>query len=441
MNSLLKSEVRTTFHLALPIIGSQLLFLSMTFTHNLVIGSLGKEQFAGLAIGSGTYGLALVLMTGLLGNLGSLIAQSNDNNRAPGGVMIYVHSALSLALFCSFLIIFAFNFLGDIALYFGQDPKAVRYAIEYIDAMRWALPAQVAWLVMRHLVEGLGRGFPATIIGGAAALLNIPLTYVMAHGYSGIPAFGVSGAGWTAAVLSWSMLLAIIGYAARAEFAVHIQFLIPNFLFHTQAIQKIVKVGIPVSLAMAAEMGIFVVSVFVVGTLGVTALAAHQIVLNITSFIIMIPIGLSFAVSIRIGHYIGQNDRDGIRRAWLASLLITLAMQVCTAASLILFPSFFASFYSPHPEVQALAIKLIVIAGVFQIADGMQVVGMGALRGLGLGNYALAVAVPAFWIVGMGVVMALRSTPEGIWYGLASGLGVAALLQHIKLHLATRQFK
>ncbi len=427
------SEIRKTVTLALPIMAAQFLSIVMVFIDNVIVGRLGREALGGLALAGGFYTFIFVIIIGLVGALSPLVSQAHGsrNFKLAGH---YTRQAVLLSILLSIGLIGCLAFAEPLLLMLGQQAAQSAMAGAYLKAMMWTVPAQLGFLIFRNFCEGTGDTIPSMLIALVIALLNIPLDYALVFGQWGFPEMGVAGAGYATASLNWLSLIALITYVStRRRYRRYELFSMP-LLPDKTAIKEFIALGLPLGGAVAMEMGFFTTTTFLMGHFGDLELAAHQVALNATSMIFMIPLGLSFAVSIRIGQLLGKGDRQGARRAWLASIIIVAVIQTVTASFFLLFPEKIVALYGQEGEVVAMAIQLLMIAGLFQFFDGFQVVGMGALRGLREANFALIATSLSFWVVGGSVVAYayFHQAPRGIWLGLLAGLAVASVAHHTR---------
>lgn len=423
-------ELRDTLRLALPMMGAQLLHIFMIFVDNLMVGRLGRDPLAGLALAGAFYGFVYIIVTGLMGALVPLVSGANGADK-PLLAGHYTRQGLLVAAVSSLGIGAALWWSEPILLAMGQKTAPSAIASQYLQVMVLTVPAQLAFVAFRNFVEGAGNSVPSVVIAATVALLNIPLDYALIFGEFGAPRLGVAGAAWATAGLTCLSVILLVAYIAlRQQYRRYELFRLPKP--DLEALRKIVWIGVPLAGTVATEMGFFMCSTFLMGRLGATELAAHQVALNATAFVFMLPLGLSFAVSIRVGSHLGRGDRAAARTAWLASLIITAGIVLLTMSLFLLAPDFIVGLYDQHGEVRDLAVKLLIVGGFFQAFDGFQCVGMGALRGAADTRFAFIATVIAFWCVGVAVVAWQYSigSPEGIWYGLLVGLGVAMFAHH-----------
>ncbi len=419
--------------------GAQFLHIVMLFVDNLMVGRLGAVELGGLSLAGAFYSFIFVIVIVVMGALSALVSEA-DGAENYEKAALYARQGVLFALGTTTLTIVGLFFAEPILRAMGQEPEPSRIAAEYLMAMAWTVPAQLCFFALRNFTEGTDDSLPSVILAILAALLNIPLDYALIFGAWGFPMLGVAGAGYATAILNWMSLVLLTGYIAwNSRYAKYRLFQIPRV--NLRAMREIVVIGVPLGGAVATEMGFFVATTFLMGLLGATQLAAHQVALNAASMVFMLPLGLSFAVSIRVGNHLGRQDRAGARTAWKASLVITSVLQTATALIFLLFPGFIVDLYDQENEVRELAIQLLRIAGFFQLFDGFQVVGMGTLRGLKDTRFAFFATFFAFWVCGISVVLwqYLRGDPTGMWAGLLVGLSVASVAHHVRSHLQFRE--
>jgi MATE family multidrug resistance protein len=287
------------------------------------------------------------------------------------------------------------------------------------------------FVALRQTLQAMRRVTPIIVTMVAANVLNAALCAVLALGLLGAPRLGVAGAAWAGTVSRWFMLILLAALAAR-DLA---PYLWPprHGVLDRRALARMLAIGVPIGAQITLEFGVFTVVGLMMGRFGTVPVAAHQVAINIASFTFMVPLGVSGAAAVYVGHAVGRGDPAGVRRAATAALAIGVGFMTLTAATFIGIPRLLAAVYTPDAAVQALAVALLPIAGVFQVFDGTQVVCIGLLRGLGDTRAPVWINVLAFWGVGFPVSLLLGFTaglgPRGLWWGLVVGLvGVALLL-------------
>ena len=321
-------------------------------------------------------------------------------------------------------------FSEPLLTWFRIDPVIVPAAAGYLRAVSWGAPGLSLVFLLRFFSEGTGNTKPTMFYGVAGALLNIPLNYVMMFGKLGFPAMGTVGCGYATSIVIWLQFLLLVLYIATHRhykpFALMSRFEKPDW----REIWALLKVGIPIAVAIFVEGSLFVGAALLIGRLGPVPAAAHLVAINFSALMFMIPVGLSSAVSIRIGNAIGRKDPEAARYAGLIGILIVLGFQTVSATAMFLFPELIVSIYTDESLVAPLAASLLFYAAIFQYPDGLQILAAGALRGYKDTRMPMLYMIISFWIVGMtlgyNLTFGQGMGPAGMWVGMIAGLTVAA---------------
>jgi len=283
----------------------------------------------------------------------------------------------------------------------------------------------------------MGRVAPVLWTVLAANLINIVLNWVFIYGNLGSPALGVTGASLATSIGRWAMALMLLALSGR-ELAHHLRPWRPE----TGALRplvRMVRLGVPIGTQYLLEYGAFAAAALLMGVLGTTQMAAHQIAINLASFTFMVPLGVSTATAVLVGQAIGAGDDGRARRAATSGILLGTAFMVLSAAAFTLFPHGLARIYTGDATVVALAATLIPIAGVFQVFDGVQAVAAGVLRGIGDTHAPALINVVGFWLIGLPVswLLAFRhgGGAVGLWWGIVVGLAAVAIILLVRVRV------
>ena len=440
------SELAICFRLSVPFAGAQLSQVALNFVATLAMGALGPTALAGGALGVLVFSTLVVLCSGLLSAVGALAAEAHGA-RSPsrvarvtaGGFLV----AAALSGPCAVLMAWP-AFLFE-AL---REPSVVAAgATEYLQSVFWAFPAALGFLVLRNFVGALGRPRAATLIMFGGVALAHALNRAVLVGGLGKSLVGLHGIGLTTGIAHCAMLASLATYVCLASpFREHPIFS-EVFRVDPRTLAELVRLGAPVGVMFGLEAGLFTVSGFLMGKLGSTALAAHQIVAQTSYLAFMIPSGIGMAATVRIGHASGAKDATRIRMAAWAAISLGVLLMILTSALFLIAPRYLAGFYldtrdPQNAEVVAQASALFGVAAIFQIADGVQGVAAGALRGLRDTRVPLQISVLAYWGIGLttGFALAFRQNlgAVGLWYGIGAGLSAAAVLLGLRLYRVTR---
>jgi MATE family multidrug resistance protein len=286
-----------------------------------------------------------------------------------------------------------------------------------------------AFTVWRQSLQAMKRLAPIVTTMLAANLVNVALNYALIFGKLGLPPLGAVGAAWATSLSRWFMMVSLLVVAWRS--------LRPHVLpirrdaFARAPLARMFAIGVPIGIQYQLEYGVFAVVGVMMGWLGTIELAGHQVALNLASFTFMVPLGVSAAAAVLVGHAVGRGDAPEARRAAIAALTVGAGFMAVAAATMLAVPDFFARVYTSDAGVAAVAAMLIPIAGLFQVFDGVQVVSIGILRGTGDTRTPMLVNVLGFWLVGLPVSAWLGlytpAGPRGLWWGLTVGLVLVAL--------------
>jgi len=316
-----------------------------------------------------------------------------------------------------------------------QPPEVVPDASGYVWASIPGIFPFLAFVVLRQSLQAMHRTAPivATILG--ANVLNVALNWVLIFGHLGFPPLGAVGSAWATSASRLAMALGLV-IAARADLAPVLTPRRPRVL-EVAPLRAMLRLGLPIAVQYQLEIGAFATIGLLMGYLGTREVAAHQIALNLASLTFMVPLGISAAAAVRVGHAVGRGDAAGVRRSASAASALGVLFMGAMAVVLVAAPGVLARAYTNEANVIAVAAILIPIAGFFQVFDGAQVVAAGVLRGLGDTRAPMVINVLGFWLVGMPLSLHLafraKAGPAGLWWGLVAGLGAVALLLAVRV--------
>lgn len=438
MNSITKhknhpAEIARTMGLATPVIIGQLAVFSMNFVDTVMAGRLPEKEIAlaALGIGGAVWSSMLMFILGTLMVVQPSVAQL-DGAQMKSEAASQTRQAFWIALALGVPFALVCTFSEALLTGFGIDPVIVPEAAGYLRAMAWGAPALSLVFLLRFFSEGTGNTTPTMLYGVAGALLNIPLNYVLMYGKLGFPALGTVGCGYATSIVIWLQLLLLFLYIHKHR---HYQpFALMSYLESPSwpKIWSLLKVGLPIAVAIFVEGSLFVGAALLIGRLGPIPAAAHLIAINFSALMFMIPIGLASAISIRVGNAIGRGELDSARYTGIIGVVIVLGFQTVSATCMFLFPELIVSIYTDDLVVAPLAVSLLFYAAIFQYPDGLQMVAAGALRGYKDTRKPMLYMVISFWIVGMTLGYNLTFNrgmgPAGMWIGMIAGLTIASAL-------------
>ena len=417
--------------LALPLIIGQLSGFGMTFVDTVMAGRLGRVDLGAIAIGSSIWAAGMLFVLGVLMTVSPVVSQFDGaGRRVQAGES--TRQALWIALVLGLLMFIALRSVGWIKHWLEVEPDVAALSLEYLRALSWGAPGFCLALVLRFFSEGTGMTRPTMYIGLLGIAMNIPLNYILMFGKLGFPPMGAVGCGWATAIIFWAQLVMLVVYIQYKnyyrDFALFSRFSRPNW----REIGGLLKIGLPIGIMIFFEGSLFVGAALLIGTLGALPIAAHQIAINFSALAFMVPLGLAGAISVRVGNAIGRGEPQAARTAGLVGIGMAIVFGSFSALVMFTFPEAIARMYMSDPEVIALAAQLLVLAAIFQVADGMQAAAAGALRGLKDTRWPMIYSILSYWLVGMSLGWWLTFSegfgPHGMWYGMIAGLCMAAVL-------------
>ncbi|MBU3054854.1 MATE family efflux transporter [Pseudomonas indica] len=441
-----RRELRALLALATPIIIAQLAHTAMGFVDTLMAGRVSPRDLAAVALGNSIWVPVFLLMTGILLATTPKVAQcfgaGHEKEIGP-----LVRQALWLALGVGGSAAIVLWNAEPVLHWMGVEAGLIEPAMGYLRAVACGFPAVALYHVLRCFSDGLGHTRPSMVLGICGLLLNIPANYVFIYGKLGLPAMGGVGCGWATALVMYAMLSGMLWWVNWAPYYK------PSRLFghfdtpQWPVIRRLLSVGVPIGVAVFAESSIFAVIALLIGGLGATVVAGHQIALNFSSLVFMIPYSLGMAVTVRVGQALGRGEPREARFAAGVGMASALAYACCSASAMMLLRGDIARIYTPDGAVIAVASGLIIYAALFQFSDAVQVTAAGALRGYQDTRATMLFTLFAYWGIGLPVGYGLGLTdwfgepsgPRGLWQGLVVGLTCAALLLGIRLTRSARR--
>ena len=432
--SVLGREALSLWKLAVPVIVVQLGLMGMGVADTVMMGRVSAEALAAVAIGGlFSFGI-LVFGMGILMALDPIVAQAvgaGDHAAVARSVQRGMIIAAGLTLPASLALLPAETALRHL----GQPEAILPLAAVYVRALIPGVFPLFAFVVLRQSLQAMHRMAPIVVTIVGANLVHILVNWVLIFGRLGFPAYGALGAALSTSLSRWLMaaVLLVLGWSTLGAS------LLP-FRSESLAVRplgRMVGIGLPIGTQYLLEIGAFGVIALFMGWIGTREIAGHQIAINLASVTFMIPLGLSSAASVRVGNAVGRGDPPGARSAAILALVFGAGFMGLCGATFLLAPGALARLYTADPAVAALAATLIPIAGFFQVFDGLQVVSIGVMRGLGDTRTPMIVNVLGFWFLGVPLSAWLGfgagRGAVGLWWGLVAGLACVAVFLLLRL--------
>lgn len=444
-------EFKKNLKLSGPVIMGLLGHTFVAFADNIMVGQLGTAELAAVSLGNSFVFIAMSLGIGFSTAITPLVAESDGANDVKAGRSALKHglvlcTVLGFALFGMMLL------MKPLMHHMNQPKEVVELALPYLDVVAFSLIPLVIFQAFKQFSEGLSHTqYPmyATIV---ANVVNITINYLLIFGSFGFPKLGIVGAA-IGTLISRFVMVVMIWYQLRSRKKFHDY--VTNFNFKLLEISKlkhILKLGFPSALQFFFEVAVFTTAIWLSGVLGKNAQAANQIALNLSSMTYMVGMGLGVVAMIRVGNQKGIKDYFNLRRIAQSVFLLTLIFEVAFALFFLVCREFLPTIYLDtndiinqldNMEVIKLGAELLLIAAFFQISDGLQVVVLGALRGLQDVNIPTLLIFISYWVIGfpisfyLGLHTDLKS--NGIWIGLLAGLSSSALLLYLRFNYLTKK--
>lgn len=440
------SEIRATLWLAGPVVAAQLAQMSMGFVDTVMVGRLGPEALAGVALGNTTFFFLLIVSMGVVQAVGPMVSQARGaGEKEP--IERSVRQGLWLGLVLAIPAVLILWNIAPVLRGLGQIEETVERAQGYLRAISFGFLPGLWFMALRSFVEGLARPLPVTIITFLGVGLNIAANDVLMFGRFGLPALGLVGTGLASTCVFWFMLFVLVGFVRRVapfrRYRIFARLRTPDFTYF----RELFRIGWPIGVSSGIESGLFMVTAFLMGNLSTTALAAHQVAIQCAAFTFMVPLGIGIAASVRVGQAAGRSDLPGARRAGQVGMGLAALFMGGAAVLFWTVPETIVSLYldveaPANADVVRLAIALLGVAAVFQVFDGLQVAAMGALRGLKDTRAPMLIGFISYWGVGLSggylIGFVLDQGAVGLWWGLVLGLVAAAVLLTFRFHRRTK---
>lgn len=435
-----KIEGRALMILAGPILVAHLAQQALAFTDTIMAGRVSATDLAGVAIGGSLWIPVSLFLYGILLAITPMVAQLHGSGHTDQTGPL-VRRGIGVALPMVVVAMLLLRHADMVFSMMGVVPKVSLIASRYLKAIAWGLPPAAVFFLLRNLSEGLGLVRPSMLIGVASLPVNVAVNYVLIYGKLGFPALGGVGCGWASALTLWfmcgCMVMTILrgrAYAATYCF----DFTRPC---GQEGGMQILRLGLPIGFSLLVESSVFALIALFLAPLGALVVASHQITLNYSATVFMVPLSIASAITIRVGHAVGAKRFALAKRICRTGLLINSLVAVMTAGFTMLFAEQIASLYTRDSQVVAIAVGLLYLNALYQVSDAYQVGAVAALRGYKDTRMPLVLIMVAFWGVAMPLGYSLSLTSvwgvpmgaRGFWISLIVGLSISAVFLGVRL--------
>ncbi len=437
-------ENKVTLALATPIMAGQLGQMLLGLADTLMIGRVGTVELAAAAFVNVLFHIPIVLAIGLTAAISVQVSHAHGAKDDAAAAQAVRHGMI-LSIVCAFIMTALLVGVIPVLHIFRQPPEIVAIIPSYLIWVALSIIPMVPTFVFKSFAESKNHPWPIFWIMIAGVALNVVLNYLLIFGHGGFPAMGLTGAGIATFIARCVTCLAVWIYirgsatlaASRPQ----------QWWCRLEKARSLalLKMATPISGQVLMEFGAFAMATLLVGQFGSSALAAHQIALTCAATTFMLPLGLSMALTIRVGHTLGAGEKDRCWRVILSAYATALLVMVAAGVLFITCREWIAGGFSQDPEVVTIASSLLIITAAFQIFDAGQIMSMGALRGLKDVNIPTAIVFASCWLVGLPLgtwlAFGLGHETVGQWWGLAAGLALTAIALSIRLILQMKKLK
>ncbi len=439
---------KRNLRVALPVMLTQLGASLVGFFDSIMVGHYATVDLAAVSFANAIFFTVMVFAMGALMGITPLVGiQVGAHKSAPSngkleGVASLFQNGMLFTVLLSALMLILLGVCVPFLDRFGQDPEVIRVARPYYILIVISLVPFLFFSFFKQFLEGLGNTMVAMVITLLMNGLNILLNWVFIYGNWGFEPMGATGAGIGSLISRIGMPLCFwIVMACRKDWKPYLRMAWQRFSW--QRIRELAKIGFPIGGQTLLETFLFTASFVIIGWISKEALAAHQVANQIADMTFMIALGIGAATTIRVSHQLGAGDLHAVRMASNASIHLVLLMNTIGAALMIGLRNYIPMLFTEDPEVIAIASQLIIIAGLFQYADGLQAVGAAMLRGITDVKVPMIIAFVSYILVGLSVGLLcsfpLQMGAAGIWYGFIAGLALAAICFHIRFNHKLKQ--
>jgi len=441
-----KPHYKENLTLAIPVVISQLGHTLVHTADSIIVGQFaGTIPLAAVSLVNSIFMIVMVIGIGISYGLTPLIAQENGKGNFEECGKLLFNSLILNIIFG--LLLFALLYFGSVFFldHLNQNPQVVEQAKPYLNLLGFCIIPLMLFLTFKQFAEGLGFTKQAMMISIWGNVINIILGVTFVKGLFGIDPMGVKGVGYSTLIDRSLMAVVMTIYVLRST---HFKPYLNNFAsryFDKKRLRRIFKLGAPTALQYTFEISAFSGAAILIGTIGAVEQAAHQVAINLAAITYMMASGVSAAATIRSGNNFGKSNFAYLRLSAISSYHIVLLFMSITAVLFMLFNEQLPRLYSNDNGVIAIAAGLLLLAALFQLFDGAQVVGLGILRGMGDVNIPTLITFAAYWIFGLPVGyflgIYLGYGVYGIWMGLTGGLLIASILLFYRFHKLSKKLE
>jgi len=426
---------KRNLHLALPVVISQIGQVSVSLIDNMMVGHVGTSELAAASFANSVFMIGMFFGMGITFGITPLIGSAFSGGKF-SEVAVWLKNGIFTHLAAAFVLCFIMAGVYFLLPFMGQTEVVTQLAQPYYLLLCVSYIPFMLFFSFKQILEGIGNTKVAMHITITANAINVIFNYLLIYGKFGFPELGLNGAGFGTLISRVAMPVLFFMYIVKTP-SIKTYFVQAHHkVFNKQKIVSLLKIGIPIAFQIIVEGIAFSIGAIMMGWLGEVQLAAHQVAIGLASFTYMISLGISQANTIRVSHQMGVNDFKSLKRAAFASTHLVLAFMSSMGVLFILARSVLPYLFTVDPEVIKIASNLLIIAAIFQVFDGLQVVMLSTLRGMADVKLPMFIAFFAYLLIGIPtsyiLSFKLMIGPQGIWFGYLAGLGAAGILFYLR---------
>jgi multidrug resistance protein, MATE family len=436
-----RDELRSMLKLAGPVVLAEVGWVTMGLVDTVIVGPLGPEAIGAVGIGSILFLALAIFGMGLLLGLETLVSHAYGAGRLDECHRWLLHG-VTLSLLATPVLTAVAVALVLLLPSWGLQPAVLALTMPYVKVITWSLLPLLLYASFRRYLQALGIVVPITVALVTANVINAVAAWALVYGHFGLPCMGTTGSA-VATLVSRVYLAAVLLVAVVAsDRRHHVSLFSVAWKPKRKSLSRLLRLGLPAATQVTLELGAFAAASALAGRLDPVSLASHQIALNLASLTFMVPLGVASAGAVRVGHAIGRRDAAGAARAGRVALLIGAAFMATAALAFVLVPRPLVGMFTSSEAVFALSRRLLIVAAMFQLFDGLQGVSTGLLRGLGDTRTPMIGNLVGHWLLGLPIAYALCFGAGwgviGLWAGLSAGLIVIGIALAITWHRRIR---
>ncbi|MGH8863225.1 MAG: MATE family efflux transporter [Burkholderiales bacterium] len=436
------AETRALLAIGGPLVVNNLCTIGLQTIDTVMAGQLGARDLAAVAIGGHFWVPLFLFGMGVLMAV-SPLASFHWGAHEPQAIGHVARQAAWLSVLVSGVLIAILSLDNLVFGLLDLEPDVLKRARGFIDAIAWGLPAACLFQVLRFTGAATGYTVPIMVLSVLALPLNAALNWVLMYGKLGLPPLGVVGCGWATTIVHVWICLTLTVWMWRGRIYRRLALFSAWEWPQPSALRHQLRLGLPIGIGIFLEAALFGSVALLMGALGTRVVAAHQIAINYAALMFMVPLGISVALTVRIGHALGAGEGARTRFIGAVGYALCVAFALVSAAVMLLFPAQIVKLYTADNAVSIIAAGLLGVAAIFQVSDSLQIAAAGALRGLQDTHVPMLINAMSYWGIGFPLAwlfgITLNHGPRGVWAGLVLALTVAAMLLLARFYWLTRE--